>query len=560
MLSTLGSWPSVAGPGRTSSAALYQQGAPASDAVLTQRSAGGGGPPRLCHELGQGAPCLRCGPACPGFDLHYWRKACRHCSCSAAEHGVYQDETAGAAQARQLLDSGRPPPHPYTAVNSRGGRYGGVSSEPTQLEWVPPGVTPDLAERYLSYLPPGRIPVRGTSGAVLRQRSLQTQLPPQDLDLSRWHLQAGGPEAQRMQSYVQDVRQNAVGQGIVCEFPPNGPYQRGFVPNNAWGPQEPSPSPQGPQDSAGPGPGPPFSGSFTAEPESVRWPSSSIHRSPSPAPRAPFRSMGGTSGGLCRAPVTITGDQPFRGLQSVPPAPEGSVRPVSARRSRSAGRPAAASSPSLAAAGGSAPALAAPPDRPARDTRRRWCCHHCRAAMQPGDVAVFAERAGANKCWHPQCFVCATCQELLVDLIYFYKSGQVFCGRHYAERQRLSRCPACDELIFSQQYTEAGGQHWHTRHFCCAACCQPLAGQQYVLRGERPHCLDCYRQHYGKVCVTCSRGIAPSDQRISLGDELFWHATAECFHCYTCRAGLVSAPFICASNKVFCSDACAQSF
>ncbi|XP_043232242.1 testin-like [Amphibalanus amphitrite] len=236
MLSTLGSWPSVAGPGRTSSAALYQQGAPASAAVLTQRSAGGSGPPRLCHELGQGAPCLRCGPACPGFDLHYWRKACRHCSCSAAEHGVHQDETAGAAQARQLLDSGRPPPHPYTAVNSRGGRYGGVSSEPTQLEWVPPGVAPDLAERYLSYLPPGRIPVRGTSGAVLRQRSLQTQLPPQDLDLSRWHLQSGGPEAQRMQSYVQDVRQNAVGQGIVCEFPPNGPYQRGFMPNNAWSP------------------------------------------------------------------------------------------------------------------------------------------------------------------------------------------------------------------------------------------------------------------------------------------------------------------------------------
>ena len=86
-----------------------------------------------------------------------------------------------------------------------------------------------------------------------------------------------------------------------------------------------------------------------------------------------------------------------------------------------------------------------------------------------------------------------------MDLIYFYKSGQVFCGRHYAERQRLSRCPACDELIFSQQYTEADGQHWHTRHFCCAACCQPLAGRQYVLRDDRPHCLDCYQQHYGKV-------------------------------------------------------------
>ena len=36
-----------------------------------------------------------------------------------------------------------------------------------------------------------------------------------------------------MQSYVQDVRQNAVGQGIVCEFPLNGAYQRNLGPANS---------------------------------------------------------------------------------------------------------------------------------------------------------------------------------------------------------------------------------------------------------------------------------------------------------------------------------------
>ncbi len=29
--------------------------------------------PRLAHELGQGSRCERCGDACPGFQLHYWR-------------------------------------------------------------------------------------------------------------------------------------------------------------------------------------------------------------------------------------------------------------------------------------------------------------------------------------------------------------------------------------------------------------------------------------------------------------------------------------------------------
>ena len=66
--------------------------------------------------------------------------------------------------------------------------------------------------------------------------------------------------------------------------------------------------------------------------------------------------------------------------------------------------------------------------------------------MMSGEIAVFASRAGENKCWHPGCFVCCQCNELLVDLIYFYKDGNIFCGRHYAESYK-PRCAACDEVI-----------------------------------------------------------------------------------------------------------------
>ena len=62
-----------------------------------------------------------------------------------------------------------------------------------------------------------------------------------------------------------------------------------------------------------------------------------------------------------------------------------------------------------------------------------------------GEVAIFAEKAGKDKCWHPNCFVCDTCEELLVDLIYFFKDGKIFCGRHYGELTRV-RCAACDEV------------------------------------------------------------------------------------------------------------------
>ena len=60
-------------------------------------------------------------------------------------------------------------------------------------------------------------------------------------------------------------------------------------------------------------------------------------------------------------------------------------------------------------------------------------------------MAVFATRAGHGACWHPQCFSCATCGELLVDLIYFYQDGRIYCGRHHAETRR-PRCQACDEV------------------------------------------------------------------------------------------------------------------
>ncbi|MGH0140171.1 UNVERIFIED_CONTAM: hypothetical protein FKN15_070498 [Acipenser sinensis] len=68
----------------------------------------------------------------------------------------------------------------------------------------------------------------------------------------------------------------------------------------------------------------------------------------------------------------------------------------------------------------------------------------CGKQIQGGDIAVFASRAGHGACWHPQCFQCSTCQELLVELIYFYQEGKIYCGRHHAERLK-PRCQACDE-------------------------------------------------------------------------------------------------------------------
>jgi len=69
----------------------------------------------------------------------------------------------------------------------------------------------------------------------------------------------------------------------------------------------------------------------------------------------------------------------------------------------------------------------------------------CSKLIVPGEIVVHAWRAGKEACWHPACFQCTTCQELLVDLVYFYQEGRVYCGRHHAELLK-PRCSACDEV------------------------------------------------------------------------------------------------------------------
>lgn len=84
-------------------------------------------------------------------------------------------------------------------------------------------------------------------------------------------------------------------------------------------------------------------------------------------------------------------------------------------------------------------------------------CRRCNQPMRVGDPAVYAERAGYDKLWHPACFVCCTCDELLVDMIYFWKRGKLYCGRHYGDSEK-PRCAGCDEVRSIDRQCSNGGR------------------------------------------------------------------------------------------------------
>ncbi|CAL8258088.1 unnamed protein product [Gadus morhua 'NCC'] len=181
-------------------------------------------------------------------------------------------------------------------------------------------------------------------------------------------------------------------------------------------------------------------------------------------------------------------------------------------------------------------------------------CEQCGGQINGGEIVVFAARTGHGQCWHPQCFVCNMCEELLVDLIYFYQDGKIFCGRHHAERLK-PRCCACDEIIFADECTEAEGRHWHMKHFCCFECETVLGGQRYIMKDGRPHCCNCFESLYAEYCDACGEHIG-IDQGQMTYDGQHWHATEECFCCARCKRSLLGRPFLPKQGQIFCSRSC----
>ncbi|KAL4226346.1 Prickle-like protein 2 [Mactra antiquata] len=185
-------------------------------------------------------------------------------------------------------------------------------------------------------------------------------------------------------------------------------------------------------------------------------------------------------------------------------------------------------------------------------------CHRCDLTMDSKSFAMITNRMGSSVCFHTGCFTCASCKELLVDNIYFFRNDDIYCGRHYAELI-YPRCSACDEIIFAREYTQAENQCWHVQHFCCWYCDTPLAGLRYIAQQNNPYCVQCFDRLYSKVCNTCSKIITADSPGLSHG-EYHWHACPHCFCCHCCGKNLINHQFLLKDGKLFCSMSCRQTF
>ncbi|XP_043215188.1 prickle planar cell polarity protein 3-like isoform X2 [Amphibalanus amphitrite] len=339
----------------------------------------------VISEADSGQPCLGCQEKCSGFNPHPWRKICANCKCDRESHDLCQEDWVNV---RDRLG--------FTGVLEPDKRVSKDRAFQQGYSWVPPGLSREKIEEYMSQLPNHKVPRLGTTGEKYRERNLVHQLPAQDLALT--HCRHVAPEQQRaFRDFVQARNDIALDVGFVREL------------------------------------------NHSSE------------------------------------------------------------------------------------------------------------CRKCQGVIRHGELAVIAPRFG-DVTWHPACFVCHTCDQLLVDLTYCVYDEEIYCERHYAQ-QLKPRCAACDELIFSGEYTKAMNKDWHSGHFSCWQCDESLTGQRYVLRDDHPYCIKCYENVFANTCDECNRLIGIDSKDLSYKDK-HWHEA--CFLCNKCRMSLVDKQFGSKADNIYC--------
>ncbi|XP_022236808.1 protein espinas-like, partial [Limulus polyphemus] len=180
----------------------------------------------------------------------------------------------------------------------------------------------------------------------------------------------------------------------------------------------------------------------------------------------------------------------------------------------------------------------------------------CEETLNGNDVCVKVDRGNCKGFWHPSCFVCSECKELLIDLIYFTKDGKLYCGRHHAECFK-PRCASCDEIIFADECTEAEGMTWHIKHFYCSECEQSLGGEKYIVSDGKPFCIHCFDAIFSEYCDTCGNPIGVEQGQMTYEGQ-HWHAVERCFRCSTCHMPLLGQPFLPRQGLIYCSVRCCK--
>ncbi|CBY11288.1 unnamed protein product [Oikopleura dioica] len=129
--------------------------------------------------------------------------------------------------------------------------------------------------------------------------------------------------------------------------------------------------------------------------------------------------------------------------------------------------------------------------------------------------------------YHPYHFNCSGCACVMDH------TGRDIGGRLYClpchDKQGIPICAACRRPV-EGRCVNACGKQWHPEHFVCSTCERPFSQSKYFLGPDNmPYCEKHYNIQFGEVCFNCNLPI--KDEVISALEKKFCACCFRCYGC-----------------------------
>ncbi|ODO08407.1 hypothetical protein L198_00137 [Cryptococcus wingfieldii CBS 7118] len=182
-----------------------------------------------------------------------------------------------------------------------------------------------------------------------------------------------------------------------------------------------------------------------------------------------------------------------------------------------------------------------------------------------------------NQRWHPQCFMCAECGELLEHVSSYEFEGKAYCHLDYHDKF-AHHCHHCKTPIVEPRFITLnddvlGQRYYHELHFFCSECGDPFLDpskssapgtekarangddegddgetSDFVIHKGHPYCENCHVRLHKPKCKGCRKPIR--DMAVgALGGK--WHK--ECFVCTNCKGEFGNGLFFPHQGGAFCT-------
>jgi len=197
-------------------------------------------------------------------------------------------------------------------------------------------------------------------------------------------------------------------------------------------------------------------------------------------------------------------------------------------------------------------------------------CGGCGGPIIGRIVSAIGER------WHPECFRCTICNELLEHVSSYEHDGRPYCHLDYHE-SFAPRCYHCKTAIIDERFItlddEALGKRtYHEQHFFCAECGDPFLAPSggstrtgelsvtgdgafedddvgFTVYKGHPYCEACHVRLRMPKCKGCKRSIRDGTRAVeALGGKWCW----ECFVCSGCDKPFDDPSFFLRDSRPFC--------